>query len=255
MTVASAPAEPLPVVHVAGDTATLFLFSSPIQKKSLTFDESRIRVLDAGERSVIVQPVADLGVGERQELGVFFADGGTPARAAFVLVTDPGDVDSRVSVQRPEPRAVPCQADAPPPVPRPEDFVLLDYVDEDGVATSRVRDTWDTGQGLSSNRAVSYRGKGWGLVAMKIKNAPDQPAWTPREATFTRRVGLPLRARLVTAGKGVIPPGDEGRALAVIELPESKEDLVFTVEVRGDGGRRLTLPDVRFLKSAAREAR
>ncbi|NPC48270.1 DUF2381 family protein [Corallococcus sp. AB032C] len=73
VTVASTAGEPLPVVHIAQDTPTLFLFPSPIQRKSLTFDESWIRVLDAGERSVIVQAVSDPRKDEQQEMGVFFA--------------------------------------------------------------------------------------------------------------------------------------------------------------------------------------
>ncbi|MFY2558961.1 DUF2381 family protein [Corallococcus terminator] len=250
VSVAGPPAEPLPVIHVAGDTWTVLLFSAPIQKKSLTFDESRIRVLDAGERSVIVQPLEDLQEGERQELGVFFADGGTPARAVFVLVTAPGDVDSRITVQRPEPRARPCEADAEPPVPKPEDFLLLGYMDDDGVTTSSVPDLSDEAQGLASTKTVSYRGKGWVLVDVTITNMLGQPAWTPREATFTRRVGLPLRARLVPSIKGAIAPGEEGRVLVVVETPAPKANQVFTVELRGDGGRRLKIPDVRFLKSS-----
>jgi hypothetical protein len=50
---------------------------------------TRIRVLEAGERLIIVHAVEDFGAGERHELAVFFADGRTPARAAFILVPDP----------------------------------------------------------------------------------------------------------------------------------------------------------------------
>ncbi|NOK16651.1 DUF2381 family protein [Corallococcus carmarthensis] len=244
---------PMPVVHVAGDTPTVFLFSSPIQKKTLTFDECRIRVLDAGERSVIVQPVADLGDGERQEFGVFFADGRAPARAAFVLVTDPAEVNSRIDVQRPEPPNGTCPADAPAPVPKPEDFVLLGYLGSEGVTTSRVQDMLDTASGLGSEAGISFRGKGWILVDMTITNGAGRPPWTPQEATFTGRAGMPLRARLMVEPRGPIPSGRRGRVLAVVEVPvmDPKADLVFTVEVRGDGGRRLSTPDVRFPKSGA----
>ena len=89
------------MVHIAHDTPTLLLFLSLIQRKSLTFNESRIRVLNAGERSIIAQAVSDLRKDEPQELGVFFVDGRTPARAAFSLVTDPTEVDTRIDVQRP----------------------------------------------------------------------------------------------------------------------------------------------------------
>ncbi|RKG55376.1 DUF2381 family protein [Corallococcus sp. AB011P] len=252
--IASTSAEPLPIVRVAGDTPTVFLFSSPIQKKTLTFDESRIRVLDAGERSVIVQPVANLAAGERQEIGVFFADGRAPTRAAFVLVTDPAEVDSRIDVQRPEPPNTACQPTAQVPAPRPEDFVLLGYVDAKGVTTSSSKGTLDAVQGLILDSIVAFRGAGWILADVKIVNRPDHPAWTPREAMFVGRVGMPLRARLVAEKPGAILPGENGRVLAVVEVPKTKADLVFTLEVRGDGERRLTIPDVRFPKPAAEDA-
>ncbi|RKG62880.1 DUF2381 family protein [Corallococcus sp. CA054B] len=255
VTVASTPTEPLPVVHIAVDTPTVFLFSSPIQKKTLTFDESRIRVLDAGERSVIVQPVANLDAGERQEIGVFFADGRVPTRAAFVLVTDPSEVDSRIDVQRPEPPNTACQPTTQAPAPKPEDFVLLGYVDEKGVTTSSRKGKLDAVQGLNWDSIVAFRGTGWILAAVTIGNGPDRPAWTPREAMFVGRVGMPLRARLVAEKPGAILTGQEGRVLAAVEVPETKADLVLTLEVRGDGERRLTIPDVRFPKPAAEDAR
>ncbi|NOK16342.1 DUF2381 family protein [Corallococcus carmarthensis] len=254
VTVASTPAEPLPVVHVAADTPTLFLFSSTIQRKTLTFDESRIRVLDAGERSFIVQPVANLGDGERQEIGVFFIDRNQPTRAAFVLVTDPTEVDSRIDVQRPEPLSTACQPNTQAPVPRPEDFVLLGYVDEKGVTTSVIKNKLDAVQGLGLISIVAFRGNGWILADVKITNRLDRPSWTPREATFVGRVGMPMRARLVAKKPGAILPGEDGRVLAVVEVPKTKADLVFTLEVRGDGERRLTIPDVRFPKPAAEDA-
>ncbi|GMU02571.1 hypothetical protein KH5H1_66910 [Corallococcus caeni] len=252
--IASTAAEPLPVVRVAQDTLTLLFFPSPIQKKTLTFDESRIRVLDAGERSVIVQPVANLGAGERQELGVFFADNRAPTRAVFVLVTDPSEVDARIDVQRPEPPDTACQPTAQAPAPKPEDFVLLGYVDEKGVTTSSSKGTLDAVQGFNLDKLVAFRGAGWILADVTIVNRPDRPAWTPREAMFVGRVGMRLRARLVAKKPGAILPGGYGRVLAAVEVPETKADLVFTLEVRGDEGRRLTIPDVRFPKSAAEDS-
>ncbi|MFY2560202.1 DUF2381 family protein [Corallococcus terminator] len=246
VTIASTPAEPLPVVHVAADARTVFLFSAPIQRKTLTFDESRIRILDAGERSIIVQPVANLTDGERQEIGVFFADGQVPSRAAFVLVTDPSNVDALIDVQRPEPPNAACQPTAQAPTPKPEDFVLLGYLDKTGVTTTLGKGVKDAAHGLSSRASVAFRGTGWILMEVKITNGRNRPAWTPQEATFLGRDGIPLRARLVAKTLGAIPAGEEGQVLAVVEVPETDSDLVFTLEVRGDGGRRLTIPDVRF---------
>ncbi|RKG98466.1 DUF2381 family protein [Corallococcus carmarthensis] len=248
VTIASTPAEPLPVVRVARDTLTLLFFPSPIQKKTLTFDESRIRVLDAGERSVIIQPVANLGDVERQEIGVFFDDGRAPARAAFVLVTDPAEVDSRIDVQRPELPNTTCPPSAQAPAPKPEDFVLLGYVDEHGVATLSQKGRQKAAQGLTWGSIVTFRGTGWILADVQIMNEPGHPVWTPHEATFVGRLGAPLRARLVAKKPGPIPPGERGRFLVVVEAPAMEAELIFTLEVGGDGGRRLTIPGVRFPK-------
>ena len=243
------------MVHIAQDTPTLLLFPAPIQRKSLTFDESRIRVLDAGERSVIVQAVSDLRKDEQQELGVFFADGRAPARAAFSLVTDPAEVDTRIDVQRPALPNSACQTAAQAKVPQPEDFVLLGYVDKMGVTTSEINIVEPGAQGLTSSKAVSFRGKGWVLVDLRITNGVDRPAWTPREAQLVGRVGGPLSARLVNVQEGAIPPGEERRMLVVANTQGLEASPSFTLEIRGDGGRSLTIQKVRFPKPAPGEAR
>ncbi|WP_336243642.1 DUF2381 family protein, partial [Corallococcus exercitus] len=151
--------DPLPEIRVEAAAPTLLFFPTAIAESTLTVDElprtvdtaavpgngSRIRVLDVGKRSIIVQPVEDLAPGERHELAVLFADGRAPARAAFVLVTDSAEADARIDVARPEPPGGPCPAEVPPPPPRPEDFVLLGYVDEKGVRAGSVRWVEDEG--------------------------------------------------------------------------------------------------------------
>ncbi|WP_370644215.1 DUF2381 family protein, partial [Myxococcus sp. RHSTA-1-4] len=147
------PAEPLPEIRLEAASPTWLFFPTAIAENTLTVDEqprtvdtaavpgggSRIRVLDVGKRSIIVQAVEDLRPGERHELAVFFADGRAPARAAFVLVTDPAEVDARIVVERREPTAA-CPAEAPRPPPGPEDCVMLGYVTRKGVQTGPVDD-------------------------------------------------------------------------------------------------------------------
>ncbi|WP_140798277.1 DUF2381 family protein [Myxococcus xanthus] len=249
VSVANSPADALPVVRVAHDTPTLFLFPAPINRKTLTFDESRIRVLDAGERSVIVQPVADLPEGERYEVGVFFADGRAPARAAFSLITDQTEVDTRIDVQRPELTDIACPVDVPR-TPRPEDFVLLGFVDKEGVTATLIKPYDDASQGFSIVSAIAYRGQGWVLVDATIRNHPGRSIWEPREAVLTGRAGLPLRARIVTVEAGEIVPGGSGRILAVAEVNQLSASPVFTLEMVGDG-RMLTIPNVRLPKVAS----
>ncbi|ADO73914.1 DUF2381 family protein [Stigmatella aurantiaca] len=249
VTLASNPADPLPEVHVAGDKPTVLVFPAPIQAKTLTFDESRIRVLEAGALSVLVQAVTDLKEGERHEIGVFFADGRAPSRAAFVLVTHPSEVDARIDVQRPEPPAAPCSTESQPRVPLPEDFVLLGYVGDKGVSVLPIKDVDELAQGFAASEGKLYFGKGWALVSVRVRNRSTHPKWTPREATFTRSLGPSLKARLVMEGGGMIEPGEFGRALAVVDMPNLNADTFFTLEVRSEDGRSLKIPDVRFPKA------
>ncbi|ABF90476.1 hypothetical protein MXAN_1232 [Myxococcus xanthus DK 1622] len=250
--VATNPTDALPVVRVARDTPTVLLFPAPINRKTLTFDESRIHVLDAGERSVIVQPVADLAEGERYEVGVFFADGRAPARAAFSLVTDPAEVDIQINVQRPELAGATCPVDEPR-APSPEDFVLLGLVDKEGVSATPIKRSRDATQGISVVSAIAYRGNGWVLVDADIRNEAGHSPWTPRVATLTGRVGLPLKARIVQVDSGAIPAGGYGRVLIATETSQLSASPVFTLEIVGDG-RTLTLPNVRLPKAASARA-
>ncbi|XXF75301.1 DUF2381 family protein [Myxococcaceae bacterium GXIMD 01537] len=238
------PAEPLPEIRVEKATPTLLLFPAEILKSTVTVDESRIRVVDRGERSIIVQAVEDLRAGERHELSVFFADGRAPARAAFALMTDPSEVDSRMDVERREPPNAACPAEATRPPPGPEEFVLLGYVDERGVPTAKIGEFVDNAQGLESERGGSYIGNGWAIFDVSIRNLPNRPPWTPREATLTGKGGATLRARLVTEGDGAASPGGRVRVLAVVNTPPPSAGRVFTLEVRGDGGRGLAIPRV-----------
>ncbi|WP_140876297.1 DUF2381 family protein [Myxococcus xanthus] len=247
VSVANGPAESLPVVRVARDVPTVFLFPAPINRKTLTFDESRIRVLDAGERSVIVQPVVDIPEGERYEVGVFFSDGRAPARAAFSLVTDPAEVDIQINVQRPELAGAACPVDEPR-APQPEDFVLLGLVDKEGVSATPVKGYDDAERGFHVQPAIAYRGKGWALIDAEVINLAGQLPWLPRVAMLTGRVGLPLRARIVMTDTSAIQPGESRRVLVVADLPQMPVSPVFTLELVGDG-RTLKIPNVRFPKA------
>jgi uncharacterized protein (TIGR02268 family) len=238
------PGEPLPEIHVAADSPTVLLFPADIQKKTLTVDESRIRVLDTGARSIIVQAVPGYQAGERHELAVFFADGQAPARAAFVLVMDPAEVDTRIDVQRPEPPAAACPAGVQRAAPLPEDFVLKGFVTDRGVPTAVFPRVNDGERGFSSEQGVSYRGNGWVIVDVTINNLPDRPPWEPRGVVLKGQGGVELQARLVTDVKGAIAPGGWVRVLAVLDVSPPSADLAVTLEVLGDDGRSFVIPRV-----------
>jgi hypothetical protein len=241
VTAAGTPAEPLPEIHVAADTPTVLLFPADIQKKTITVNGSRIRVVDTGARSIIVQAKDDYRPEEREELEVFFADGAAPARAAFVLVMDPAEVDIRIDVKRPELPAA-CPPEAPHAGPLPEDFVLKGYVDERGVQTAVIGEVSDNAQGLSLRRGVSYRGKGWVLIDIAIVNEAGRPPFSPRSATLTGKGGETLRALRVKAVRDARAPREEVRVLVAADEPPKSAGLVFTLEVLGDDDRSIVIP-------------
>lgn len=243
------PADPQAEVRIAKGTATMILFPSEIRKKPVTVDASRIRVLDVGNRSIIVEAVEDLRADERQKIEVLFADGRAPERATFVLVTHPSEVDARIDVVRPEQTNAACQAEVRELRARcsakgPEDFVLLGYVDKTGVRTAKVDAHDDTARGFVSHGGTSYRGYGWALIEVRIRPPLHGPPWTPIEATLTGKDGDRLRVRLVTAGKGEPALGESVRVLVVLEELPPAEGLVFTLEVLGEDGRSAVLPGV-----------
>ena len=249
VTVTSNLAEPPHEVHVSHETPTVFLFGSDIRKKSLRVDEKRIRVVDAGERSrtIVVQAVGPLGDGERYELQVEFADGKAPARAAFALVAHASDVDTLITVARQEPPAAPvCPAEVHAGVRGPEDLLLLGYMDGRGVPIAKIPPVEDDAQGFASGKGVAYRGKGWLMFQVGIRNRQGPLPWVPTEATLTSKTGERLRGRVVLEEQGEPAPGEFVRLLVVTEEPPPSAGLVFILELRGADDRTFAIPEVRI---------
>ena len=253
VTVTGNPAEPPHEVHVSAETPTVFLFGSEIRKKSVRVDSKRIRMVDAGEQSrlLMVQAVSPLGDGERHELEVEFTDGKAPARAAFVLVAHPSDVDAFVTVARQQPAAPTCPAEVRAAVRAPEDLLLLGYMGEGGVPTSEIPQGYDDAQGLESVQGVAYRGKGWLMFQVEIRNMRGPQPWVPTEATLTSKTGEKLRGRVVREEQGEPEPGKAVRVLVVTEEPPAGAGLVFTLEVSGADGRTLAIREVNIPKILA----
>jgi uncharacterized protein (TIGR02268 family) len=247
VTVVGTPAGPLPEIHVAPETLTVLLFPADIQKNTLTVDESRIRVVSIDVRAIIVRAAVDYRVGERHDLTVFFADGVTPARAGFALVMNPAEVDIRIDVKRPELPAVTCPPEVQHADPRPEDFVLKGYVDASGVQTGGIAPVEWNAQGLQSDPGVSYRGRGWVLFDIVIRNEAGRPPFSPRSAMVTGKGEVTLPTRSVTADESkTSATGAFVRVLVVVDAPPESAGRVFTLEVSGDGGRSLVIPGVKL---------
>ncbi len=255
VTVTGNPAEPPHEVHVSDERPTVFLFGSEIRKKSVRVDTTRIRVVDAGEQSrlLMVQAVSPLGDGERHELEVEFTDGKAPARAAFSLVAHPSDVDAFVTVARQQPAAPACPAEVRAAVRAPEDLLLLGYMGESGVPTAEIGSRTDDVQGFESVRGVAYRGKGWLMFQVEIRNMRGPQPWVPTEAMLTSKTGAKLRGRVVRGEQGEPESGKAVRVLVVTEEPPAGAGLVFILEVSGPDDRSLAFPPVTIPAPAKKE--
>jgi uncharacterized protein (TIGR02268 family) len=238
-------AEPLPELHVAPDVPTVLLFPADIRTKTLTVDQSRIRVRDVGQSSIIVQAVDDYRADERQELEVFFADGRAPARAAFVLVMDPAEVDTRIDVERRELPNGACPAEEPRTTMSAVDAIASGVIDKDGVLTRQVEGFQDAASGFDSKAGVSYRARTWVLVDVEIIPPPRYPSWRPSGATLTSKRG---EARVRTVK--VEPSESELGAVRVLvetDVPPPSLGLEFTLHLNGpEGAPSFSIPTVKL---------
>jgi uncharacterized protein (TIGR02268 family) len=255
VTVTGNPAEPPHEVHVSDETPSVFLFGSEIRKMSVRMSTKRIRVVDTGEQSrlLMVQAVSPLREGERHELEVEFSDGKPPARAVFVLMAHPSDVDTFVTVARQQPAAPACPAEVRAEVRGPEDLLLLGYMGEGGVPTARIEPRVDDVQGIESPAGVAYRGKGWLMFRVAFRNLRGPQPWVPTEATLTSKAGEKLGGRVVLEEQGEPEPGKAVRVLVVTEEPPPSAGLVFTLEMSGADGRTLAIPRVTIPAPAKKE--
>jgi uncharacterized protein (TIGR02268 family) len=124
----------------------------------------------------------------------------------------------------------------------PEDLLLLGYMGEGGVPTARIDPSKDSAQGIESMEGVAYRGKGWLMFQVRIRNARGPQPWVPTEATLTSKAGEKLGGRVVREEQGETAPGEAVRVLVVTEEPPAGAGLVFTLEMSGVDGRTLAIP-------------
>jgi len=154
----------------------------------------------------------------------------------------PSNVDTLINVARQEPTAPVCPAEVRSEVRGPEDFRLLGYMGASGVPTAPINARDDDAQGLESWQGVAYRGKGWLMFQVWIRNKRGPQPWVPTEATLTSKAGEELRGRVVLEEQGEIPPGEAVRVLVVTEELPAGAGLVFTLEMSGADGRTLAIP-------------
>jgi len=258
LTVTGNPAAPLPEVRGAMGIGIAFHFDGPIREDSIKVDESRIRVVDVGRQSLLVQPITEPRADQPTEVSVTFADG-EQERAAFKIVPHPSEVDAWIEVTRQtEQPGAACQAQigelrARCGAQSPTAFRRSELLGREGILARTFDKRADSAGGLASDGGVSFRGEDWVLVEVEIINASGQP-WAPRVAVFKSKDGTPVTVRVVTAEPETIAPGGSGRVWVETDDPPAGAGVLFTLEMSGADGRFLRVENVE-LAPRAREGK
>ena len=258
ITLTGNPADPAAEVRGAKGIGITFHFDGPILEESVKVDEARIRVVDVGKRSLLVELVAEPLAEQPSEVSVTFADG-AQQRAAFVIVPHPSEVDTWIGVtRRTEELGAACQARIDELRARcvaqsPTAFRRSGLLPDWGILSWAFQGQAASAGGLEVSAGMSFRGMDWALLDVRIFNRSAQP-WTPRMATLTSKEGVPVTVRLLTAETDEIPPGEFRRVWVETDAPPASADILFTLEVSGADGRVLRMENVK-LAPLAREGK
>jgi uncharacterized protein (TIGR02268 family) len=248
ITVTGNPADPLHEVRGAKGIGITFHFDGPIREDSIKVDESRIRVVDVGRQSLLVEPITEPRADQPSEVSVTFSDG-EQERATFRIVPHPSEVDAWIEVTRQtEQPGATCQARIDELLARcgaqsPTAFRRSGLLKASGVLTRTFPRYADSGGALVSDGGVSFWGEDWVLLEVEIINASGQP-WAPRVATLTSKDGAPVTVRLVSPEVEEIAPGARGRVWVEADDPPASAGVFFTLEVSGVDGRSVRVGNV-----------
>jgi uncharacterized protein (TIGR02268 family) len=251
--VTGAPAEPPTVVHVAQGVATVLVFESQVNGAAVEVDRERVKILDDGNWSLVFEPLVEPN--ESLLLSVPFTESKAGARAVFLLVSSPAEVDTRLDVVWLKPTVEECQAQLAEAQARCSKSSPIRFLRDGWLARAGVsaRDLNGCGKeaaagGLRCTDGAAYRADTWVLVAVTLFNKPGQPPWVPRAVTLKSvKTGALLKPRAVELEAARLAPGATAGVFLEAELPPS-EDAVFTLEIRDAEGRGLMLGTVDLSK-------
>jgi uncharacterized protein (TIGR02268 family) len=230
VTLSGAPVE----TRIATGIRTVFVFGGPIRGQAIEVDRTRIKVLDTGERSLIIEPLSEPKPGEHWTLRVPLADGQAPELAEFALVSHPSEVDTELEIARREQPDTACQtACTPCAAMSPADAVAAGLFEKHGVQTGKVAPL-DDKSGFSSQGGVSYRAESWVLVDVEIHLPPGHLAWRPAAATLTSKTGE-ARVRAVKVEPNKQYPA-QVRVLVETDVPPPSAGLEFALQLHGPEG-------------------
>ncbi|OJH34166.1 hypothetical protein BON30_45235 [Cystobacter ferrugineus] len=258
--VPNSPDEPVPEVRVAVGVVTYFHFDASIDRALVEVEgrTTRFRMVDVGDRTLILEPAVEPGPGEKLGVRVRYRDGASPAYAAFALVTHPTLVDKEVEVaRRPRPlevlEAALAESEAELTALKsrcgtrgPAGLIFSGRIDWNGVRAQRIEDVPTRIQGgLKVVGGMGYRAGPWALAVVRIRNLSGQSPWGPGTARLTRADGTPVKVLSVDMDKTQLGPGEEGVVAVEPEFPYWEAGQVFRLEVLDKSGtRRLPILEV-----------
>jgi uncharacterized protein (TIGR02268 family) len=262
---ADAP-EPVDTLRLAPSTLTTLLFDARLDTASVELEgkDLRIRLMDVGERSLLLEAALELNPSERYLLRVRFLDGALPERAVFALVSHPTLVDGEVRVSRRSLTPEACQAELSQlrsrctQAPSPADFLLAGWVEEGGVDAVQLK---PGRQGKSTSELVMTQGRvystpEWIVVLVKVENHGQQP-WVPTQAKLTGPAqGTLARARAVRMKGPAIAPGETAFIAVEAVLPPVNSGVKFSLELADASGQRtLVISELELRKDGSKPGR
>jgi uncharacterized protein (TIGR02268 family) len=246
-------AEPMLELYVAANNVTTAAFNGALDRDSLVVDRTRFKWAEVSERLLILEPIEDLGPGERLLVRVGFKDRAQPSQAIIAIVSKPGVMDGKVEVDRrgntPEALlSALAQKDAELEELKaqcagsgPAGLVFSQWLDKNShglLLTAEVPPAgasgWEFGEGFAFNGTSSA------LVALQLRNLPGQKPWKLGQARFTSPGGTPVTVLSAQMKPSQLAPGETG--LVVLEVKTTfKSKMPHTVELVDPNGQRLLL--------------
>jgi uncharacterized protein (TIGR02268 family) len=231
-------------IRVAPGFLTTLLLDAPIERLAVEVEgRERFSVVDAGDQLIGLMPESPLGLEESLTLRIRYR-AGSPALAELRLIADPAEVDTVVTVNRPQLPSEACQAELSAtrqrceaqeqelkqlktwlPAANPAALGLARLVDDDGVKVE-----WHqgdvTGLGpLQSVRLTRMRAAEWAVVVLQGVRNMERESWSPAWAEFTPKAGgSPRKARALLPLQVAIAPGELGSISVEVELPRRNKE-------------------------------
>jgi uncharacterized protein (TIGR02268 family) len=262
------PGKPIDIQVAQGFLTTVRLDALIVPHSTQVEGQARFDV-DEGEKTLTLQPLAPLNIHESRTLRVLYRTG-SPGFVMFRLIPGLSEVDTVVTVSRPQQSIEACQAElsstheqceaqgrelaqleAQLPAISRAVLALSGGVGSEGVHASTCPAVGPSEKGFAVDTCSILRASGWAVVTLlELLNMGAEP-WTPSWAEFTPMAGgAPWKARALFPLHVTLLPGAAVSMAVEVELPEQKRELWFrqgfTLTLCDEAGRCLVVPDVKL---------